>query len=246
VSDGSGQPVKISGKHRAGVGPDRNEQHALFDANTSMHDVPPPAIEDWVVDEGAKPDVVMQYKVLFVCTGNIHRSVMGERLMRSRVRLSLPIAIRSAGTQAVVDHPIGEFSAIALEQLGADSTHHKARQLMPAIAASADLILTAEMKHRQLIFIDTPSALRRVFSLHEFARLAEKVEPLKPSDPCDIEALKAQVFQVSAQRGVARRATRSEDIADPVRASLKETHERAREIAECVDTVIDTLGLGAL
>jgi protein-tyrosine phosphatase len=198
------------------------------------------------VKEIETPTEQRLFKVLFVCTGNIHRSVMGERLMRSRIQPRLPVAIRSSGTEAAVDHPIGEYTAIALKELGADPERHKPQQLQANVAASADLILTAEIAHREIVLLQAPAALRRAFSLREFARLAEQVEPLKPVVPFDVEAVRAQVLRVSAQRGLAPRATRSEDIADPVGASLAETRERAREIAECVDVVVSTLGLGAL
>jgi protein-tyrosine phosphatase len=230
------------GRHRAGSVPDRaggsaangpSAQESLFER-----------LDTAEVKQMETPPAQALFKVLFVCTGNIHRSVMGERLMRSRIRPRLPVAIRSAGTQAGVDYPIGEYSAIALKELGADPEGHKPQQLQAAVAVSADLILTAEIEHRQIVLLEAPSTLRRAFSLREFARLAEHVEPLQPADPFDVDAVRAHVLQVSAQRGLAPRATRSEDIADPVGASLKETRKRAREIAECVDIVICTLGLG--
>jgi protein-tyrosine phosphatase len=185
-------------------------------------------------------------KVLFVCTGNIHRSVMGERLLRSLIRPHLPVAIRSSGTEAALDHSIGEYTATALKELGADPARHKPQQLQATVAASADLILTAEIEHREVVLLKAPTALRRAFSLREFARLAAQVEPLNPADPFDVEAVRAQVLRVSAQRGLAPRATRSEDIADPVGASLKETRACADEIAECLHVVVATLGLGPL
>jgi protein-tyrosine phosphatase len=236
--------VERMSKHRAGSVPDRVEGAALTGTAGQESLFEPPATPEVKQIEPPKADAL--FKVLFVCTGNIHRSVMGERLMRSRIRPRLPVPIRSAGTQAAVDYPIGEYSAIALKELGADPEDHKPQQLQAAVAASADLILTAELEHRQIVLLETPSALRRTFSLREFARLAEQVEPLRPTDPFDIDTLRAQVLLVSAQRGLAPRTTRSEDIADPVGASLKETRQRASEIAECVDVVIRTFGLGSI
>jgi|GEM_PF-6029514 len=229
------------GRHRAGSVPDRTG--GVASTGTSAQESLFEHLYTAEVKQIETPTEQRLFKVLFVCTGNIHRSVMGERLMRSRIRPRLPVAIRSAGTQAAVDHPIGEYSAIALKELGGNPEGHKPQQLQAAVAASADLILTAEIEHRQFILRDTPAALRRAFSLREFARLAEGVVSLNPSDPFDVDRVRAQVLQISAQRGLARQATRSEDIPDPVGASLKETRERAREIAECVDAVIETLGL---
>ena len=145
--------------------------------------------------------------------------------------------------QAAVDQEIGPFSAVALTDFGADPTGHVPRQLRPEFALAADLILTAELEHRRIVLNDAPSVLRRIFSLREFARLASHVEPLDPAQPFDVEELRAQVLRISAQRGLVPRATSSEDIADPVRASLSETRQRAREIADAVDAVVISLGL---
>jgi protein-tyrosine phosphatase len=230
------------GRHRAGIVPER--MGGATPAGTAGQGSLFEPLETAGVQQVEVSAEERLFKVLFVCTGNIHRSVMGERLMRSRVRPGWPVAVRSAGTQAVVDHPIGEYSAIALKELGGNPEGHKARQLVTPVAASADLILTAEVAHRQIILLETPAALRRTFSLLEFARLAEQVEPLKLFERLDIDAVRAQVLQVSAQRGLARQPTQPEDIADPVGATLKETRQRARQVAECVDIVIGTLGLG--
>ncbi len=231
-------------RHRAGSVPDPLAGVARTGSSgrESLSEPPDPS----EVEQIETPSEQRLFKVLFVCTGNIHRSVMGERLMRSRVRPRLPVAIRSSGTEAAVDHAIGEYSAIALKELGANPDGHKPQQLQASVATSADLILTAEIEHRQIVLLEAPAALRRTFSLREFVRLAARVEPLKPSDPFDVQAVRAQVLQVSAQRGLAPRAAGSEDIADPVGASLKETRQRALEIAECVEVIISMLGLGSL
>ena len=212
------------------------------DESLASAEIAPP-VEAHATPPIVAPIEARPFQVLFVCTGNIHRSVMGERLLVRRMRPGLPVIATSAGTQAAVDQEIGSFSAIALTDFGADATGHVPRQLRPDFALAADLILTAELEHRRIVLNDTPSVLRRIFSLREFARLASHVDPLDPAQPLDVKELRAQVLRISAQRGLVPRATSSEDIADPVRASLSETRERAREIAGCVDVVVVSLGL---
>ncbi|WP_375474658.1 hypothetical protein [uncultured Jatrophihabitans sp.] len=176
-----------------------------------------------------------------MCTGNIHRSAMAERLMIGRSDLSLPVTIASAGVNAVVGHPMAANSMTAAAELGADPSEHIARQFVPPLAERADLILTAERAHRERILEDSPRAMRRTFTLRRFCWLAAALGPPDCARPTT-EQLRARVSLIAAQPRTP--AQTDEDIADPVRASLEETRLRAREIADCVDVVVATLGLG--
>ncbi|MFN2560552.1 MAG: low molecular weight phosphatase family protein, partial [Jatrophihabitans sp.] len=46
------------------------------------------------------------FAVLFVCTGNVCRSPLAERLMRARLAPGLPVAVSSAGTMGLSGYPI--------------------------------------------------------------------------------------------------------------------------------------------
>jgi len=128
--------------------------------------------------------------VLFVCTGNICRSPTAERLAAAcSARLEIPdFVASSAGTRAVIGHPIHPEAALVLERLEGDASNFAARQLTAKIASSADLVLTMTRAHREAVLELAPRLLRRTFTLTEAARLvsecnAQTVEDLSACRP---------------------------------------------------------------
>jgi protein-tyrosine phosphatase len=112
--------------------------------------------------------------VLFVCTGNICRSPTAERLAAAYAAQHgiVDFAVSSAGTRAVIGHPIHPDAAVVLEELGGNATGFTARQLKPKIASAADLIITMTGAHRDIVLEAAPRQLWRIFTLTEAARLA--------------------------------------------------------------------------
>jgi protein-tyrosine phosphatase len=114
--------------------------------------------------------------ILFVCTGNVCRSPMAERLAiaygaRSHID---DIRTSSAGTHALTGRPIQPYAARVLDELGGDTSHFAARQLTPTLAANADLVLTMTRAHRDDVLKVAPQQLHRTFTLSEAARLASE------------------------------------------------------------------------
>jgi protein-tyrosine phosphatase len=112
--------------------------------------------------------------VLFVCTGNICRSPTAERLAAAYAALNeIPaFTASSAGTRAVIGHPIHRDAAIVLEKLGGNASDFAARQFKPQIASAADLIITMTSAHRDIVLEAAPRQLRSTFTLTEAAGLA--------------------------------------------------------------------------
>lgn len=87
------------------------------------------------------------------------------------------VMVSSAGTRAVVGHPIHVEAVQVLEQLGGYAGEFNARQLTARIASDADLILTMTKSHRDSVLGLAPSKLHRTFTLAEAAQLVSRFDP---------------------------------------------------------------------
>ena len=112
--------------------------------------------------------------ILFVCTGNICRSPTWERLAAAYAAQHgiADFTASSAGTRAVIGHPVHRDAAVVLDALGGDTSGFAARQLTAKIASGADLIIAMTGAHRDIVLETAPRQLQRTFSLTEASRLA--------------------------------------------------------------------------
>ena len=149
-------------------------------------------------------ELVSDFRVLFVCIGNVCRSPLGERLLAHRLTGS-GIEVSSAGVGAMVGSPMNPDAAVHLEPYGATADGFEARQLTGRMVKDSDLVLTATKAIRSRVLEDAPGALRRTFTVLEFAALLDVVDAgLEP----------AELVRVAAQER--SRATLEEyDIPDP-------------------------------
>jgi protein-tyrosine phosphatase len=160
---------------------------------------------------------------------------MAELLFRSWVSQDADAHVSSAGTQALVGSPIDMSSASALGQLGIDPTRHRARQFEPWMAAEADLVLTAEIAHRELVMTQVPSVFRRTFTMKEFARLSRH---LRPGEWRDV------IAEAAAIRGIDGPVLDdSDDMPDPYRDAISRARTIAQQITDTVHATIGALGL---
>lgn len=137
----------------------------------------------------------------------------------------------SAGTRAVIDHPIHRDAVPVLERLGGDASDFAARQLTAKIAAGADLILTMTTTHRDTVLELAPRQLRRTFTLAEAAALAAR------DDVRDVDDLAALRSQLDRRDRV--------DVADPIGQGGDVFAAVGARIAELLPPILDLCGRSA-
>ncbi|MHC5704855.1 arsenate reductase/protein-tyrosine-phosphatase family protein [Streptomyces tirandamycinicus] len=176
------------------------------------------------------------FRVLVVCTGNLHRSPLAERLLRARLAGSPgAFEVSSAGTAGATGTPMDPVAASLLAELGGDPRGALARRLTAALVEDSDLVLGAAAEHREAAVRLSPVwALRRAFTLREFARLLRAEDAEGVTDPAGRAA--ALVEGAAARRGNKGRAD-DDDVADPHGAPLETAREVALRIAEPVERI---------
>jgi protein-tyrosine phosphatase len=165
--------------------------------------------------------------ILFVCTGNICRSPIAERLAAAySAACQFPeLRISSAGTRAVIEHPIHPDAAVVIEKLGGDASNFAARQLTSRIASAADLVLTMTTAHRDTVLELAPHQLNRTFTLSEAARL---VSDYDAQNVADLAALRPHLATHEVP-----------DIPDPIGRAAEFFTSVGSQIAELLPTVLE-------
>ena len=107
-------------------------------------------------------------RVLVVCTANVCRSPLAERVLRHR--LGDAVEVTSAGVRALEGSPMCEVSALELPDGAAPQ--HVARQVDGAAVRSADLVIAMEREQRGALVREAPGSQAKVFTLREAAALA--------------------------------------------------------------------------
>lgn len=169
----------------------------------------------------------MVLHLLFVCTGNICRSPTAERLTAAYAsKFEVPgLTASSAGTRAMIAHPVHHDAALVLESLGGDATAFAARQLTPQVASSADLVIAMTAAHRDRVLELAPNRLKRTFTLTEasilFADAGAKTV-------ADVAVLRPRLA-----------AYERSDVTDPIGHSPAVFAEVGQQIADLLQPVLD-------
>lgn len=131
----------------------------------------------------------------------------------------------SAGTRAVIGHPIHHDAAAVLQQLGGDASNFAARQLTAKIASGADLVVTMTKAHRDAVLELAPNKLHKTFTLIEAARI---VAECKAKTIEDLSTLRPQLA-----------AGAMLDIDDPIGQDLEVFSRVGSQIAELLPPVLE-------
>lgn len=101
-----------------------------------------------------------------VCTGNICRSPMMERIAAAKAaEAGLDVEVVSGGTSSEESgNPIDHRARRVLERAGYDAGHHRAHKVTAQDLADADLVIAAEEHHRRALLRLAPDADVRLLS----------------------------------------------------------------------------------
>jgi protein-tyrosine phosphatase len=170
------------------------------------------------------------FEILLVCLGNVCRSPLAEHVLRMRIAELLHVSgsavhVASAGVRALAGQPMDANAAGELRRLGGDASAFRARQLTGEIAGRADLVLTATRALRSRVLEEAPRALKRTFTMREFAAIAGSPAFAEQR----LDGTDALVAAAASWRGSV--AVDDYDIADPIGRS-PEFH---RGVADVVD-----------
>ena len=176
------------------------------------------------------------FSILAVCTGNVCRSPAVERLLASK--LGPTVSVRSAGTHAMVGHPISDPMAALLLDSGVKPDSFEARRLSEPMLKEADLILSMTRAQRGLVVDLSPAAVRRTFTLREFARLLSWVNPAALPAGTPAERLRAALPLAVAERGRKRTPPDEDDIVDPFRLGNAVYANSFAQLTAAVDTTV--------
>lgn len=158
-------------------------------------------------------------KILFVCTGNICRSPVAEKLLKHyNTELGLGLQVSSAGTRALNGQPMHPESERVLRELGIQADGFESRMLTPGIAADCDLLLGMTREHRAIARQLAPARWKRMFALRELPteRTAEVKNMPPTTDPTNPRL----------------------DIRDPIGRPAEVFDEVAGEIAKSIQVLV--------
>lgn len=175
------------------------------------------------------------FRILTVCTGNICRSPVAERLLQAG--LGDTVEVGSAGVRAMVGDPIHPEMVALLEQSGVPADGFAARQVPPADVRAADLVLALTRAHRAQLVQEVPAALRRSFTLLEFARIVASPD-LPPVPAGSVGVRLRDLVPLAARHRSLAGVADAHDVPDPYGRDSVAYALAFALIRDAVDTIV--------
>jgi protein-tyrosine phosphatase len=181
--------------------------------------------------------VSSSFSVLTVCTGNLHRSVLAEHVLRAAINwLGLGWTVSSAGVAAVPGRPVDPRTERVLARSRITvAPGWTTRRLELADVHDADLVLVAAEEHRRVIAELDPSTLPKVYLLRQFARLAAAVRDSGQPVGSGAELVDAVRAARSHVQPVPPGA---DDITDPVGRPDRVLRACLRDVESAVEQIV--------
>jgi protein-tyrosine phosphatase len=175
-------------------------------------------------------------QILLVCTANICRSPMAERLLRR--------AAASRGAEATVEsaglltsgRPASPGAVSALTARGLDLTDHRSRLLDADMVRTADLVVAMEVAHVRDAASLAPERFGATFTLRELVDRVAEIEPRRDRP----------IHEWLEELGTGRRAAdllraTGLDVADPYGGPLEGYLDTAAELDRLTEALAEAL-----
>ncbi|UFS57876.1 arsenate reductase/protein-tyrosine-phosphatase family protein [Subtercola endophyticus] len=182
------------------------------------------------------------FTFLFVCTGNICRSPLAERLLTSKLT-TLEVAdrqtirVESAGLQTINGVAMDETAASEGLRLGAQIAGAESRVLDRTISMGANVLLTMTREQQVDLVKRYPALLHRTFTVREFARILEEVPEVVSAGESVARRGVVTVGRASAVRSSLAANASDDDIPDPYRRG-DAVH---RQVADMIEIAVSTI-----
>jgi len=178
------------------------------------------------------------WRVLVICTANVCRSPIAERVLQRRLdAAAIPAVVRSAGTHGGRLRPHLDTIRAARE-VGVEISDHVSRQVTPDLVASdgADLVVTMTREHLRDVVGHTPAAWPRSFTLKEIVRRSLDV-------PIGTVGLDEWLRHAGEGRRAADLMSASDldDLADPYGGPYRDHLRMAEEVDDLVTRLVQSL-----
>jgi protein-tyrosine phosphatase len=128
--------------------------------------------------------------------------------------------------------------AALLRDGGVEPAAFEARRLSEQMLKEADLVLAMTRAQRRLVVDLWPAAVRRSFTLREFARLLSWVDPAALPAGTPSERLRAAIPLAAAERSRERTSPDEDDVVDPFRLSNAVYVDSFKQITTAVDALV--------
>lgn len=122
--------------------------------------------------------------IVVVCTGNICRSPMGERLLAHALKKEAGplknLKVISAGTHAASGQPASYHSVKALEKANIDLSDHKSQPVSEEMLKRSVAVFCMSQSHRDILSVLYPEYADRFHLYREFMERPERSDIVDP------------------------------------------------------------------